>query len=113
MQNFSDKFCNPNKIGFIGMDTDSLYLAISQSNLEGIIKPEMKSTWESDWEKNDCTISFEVDNLINFFARLCCEEHKNLINAHNIFKEKFSCTKKIVLRSQTYCCFSEASSTKN
>ena len=40
--NFFKIFCDDTKFELIEMDTDSLYMAISETNIEEIIKPEMR-----------------------------------------------------------------------
>ena len=67
-------FCNPDKYEFIEMDTDSSYLSINGSDLEDIIKPEMKSKWNL-MRSNDCRDNFTAHSISNFFPRTCCEKH--------------------------------------
>ena len=45
--NFSEKFCDTEKYEELEMDTDSLYLALSEENLEDIILPEKRNEWEA------------------------------------------------------------------
>ena len=47
------------------MNTDSLYLAINGSDLEGIIKPEMKRKWIL-MRSNDCRDTFTANSISNF-----------------------------------------------
>ena len=57
------------------MDTDSLYLALAQKELEDCIRPEMKAEWQR-LRSNDSVDSFTVDAVANFFPRTCCVKHK-------------------------------------
>ena len=58
------------------MDTDSLYLALSEENLEDIFLPEKKNEWEAI-RSRDCTDSFTANATGNFFPRKCCTADKN------------------------------------
>ena len=44
--NFITKFCDVNKFEELEMDTDSLYLALAQKELEDCIRPEMRAEWQ-------------------------------------------------------------------
>ena len=44
---FFKKFCDTEKYEELEMDTDSLYLALSEENLEDIILPEKRKEWEA------------------------------------------------------------------
>ena len=57
------------------MDTDSLYLALAEKELEDCIKPEMKAEWQR-LRSNDCVDNFAADAVANFFPRTCCAKHK-------------------------------------
>ena len=50
------------------MDTKSLYLALSEENLEDIIIPEKRNEWEAI-RSQDCTDSFTAKATGNFFPR--------------------------------------------
>ena len=45
--NFFTRFCDVNKFEELGMDTDSLLLALAEKELEGCIRPEMKTEWQT------------------------------------------------------------------
>ena len=109
--NFFTRFCDVNKFEELEMDTDSLYLAIVEKELEDCIKPEMKAEWQR-LRSNDCVDSFTADAVANFFPRTCCVKHKQHDKREpGLFKEEFRCTKMICLCSKTYCCY-EVSSNK-
>ena len=52
------------------MDTDSLYLALAEKELEDYIRPEMRAEWQR-LRSDDCVNSFTADDLANFFPRTC------------------------------------------
>ena len=43
--NFFTRFCEVNKFEELEMDTDSLYLALAEKELEDCIRPEMRAEW--------------------------------------------------------------------
>ena len=69
--NFFSKFCDVKKFEELEMDTDSLYLALAEKELEDCIKPEVRAEWQR-LRSNDCVNSFTADVVVNFFARRCC-----------------------------------------
>ena len=72
--NFFKKFCDTDKYEELEMDTDSLYLALSEENLEDVILPEKRAEWD---HSKDCTDDFTANATDNFFSRICCNVHKN------------------------------------
>ena len=103
--NFFKKFCDTDKYEEIGMDTDSLYLVLSEENLENVIVPKKRAEWDQLRSK-DCTDNFTAKATDNFFHRTCCNLHKK----HNkrepgLFKEEFRCIEMLCLCSKTYCCY--------
>ena len=73
--NFFTRFCDVNKLEDLEMDTDSLYLAVAEKELEDCIGPEMRTEWQR-LRSNDCVDSFTADSVANFFPRTCCMKHK-------------------------------------
>ena len=64
--NFFTRFCDVNKFEELEMNTDSLYLALAQKELEDCIRTEMKA--ESQRLRTiDCVDNFNADALANFF----------------------------------------------
>ena len=57
------------------MDTDSLYLALAEKELEDCKRPEMRAEWQR-LRSNDCVYKFTADAVANFFPRTCCVKHK-------------------------------------
>ena len=51
---FFKKFCDTDKYEELEMDTDSIYLALSEENLEDLILPEKPAEWDLLPSK-DCT----------------------------------------------------------
>ena len=109
--NFFSTFCDKNKYELIEMDTDSLYMALSEERLDKIIRPEMQSLWY--WmRQSDCSDNFAANSSSNFFPRECCDKHANFDKrTPGLFKEEFRCSEMIALCSKTYCCYDEQSDT--
>ena len=86
------------------MDTDSLYLALAEKELEDCIRPEMRADWQR-LRSNDCDDSFTAVAVAKFFPRTCCVKHKQHEKREpGLFKEEFRCTEMFCLCSKTYCC---------
>ena len=73
--NFFKKFCDTDKYEELEMDTDSLYLALSEENLEDVILPKKRAEWDQLRSK-DCIDNFTASATHNFFPRSCCNAHK-------------------------------------
>ena len=107
--NFFQKFCDTEKYEDLEMDTDSLYLALSEENLEDIILPEKRNDWEAI-RSRDCTDSFTANATGNFFPRTCCTAHrKHGKREPGLFKEEFRCSEIFCLCGKTYCCYDRKS----
>ena len=103
--NFFTRFCDVNKFEELEVDTDSLYLALAEKELEDCIRPEMKAEWQR-LRSNDCVDNFTADAVANFFPRTCCVNHKQHDKREpGLFKEEFRCTEMLCLCSKTYCCY--------
>ena len=50
------------------MDTDSLYLALSDENLEDVVFPEKRVEW-IQFRSKDCTNNFTANATDNVFPR--------------------------------------------
>lgn len=85
-----DKFCSRQDFELMSMDTDSLYMAISNENFEDIIKPEMRNCFER--EKNDWFPRTSPPEAAAFDRR-----------QPGLFKEEFVGTAIVALCSKTYC----------
>ena len=87
------------------MDTDYLFLALSEKELYDCIPEESKDEWEL-MRTEDCKDDFTANVTTNFFPRTCCEKHKKHDKQEpGLFKEEFPCTEKLCLCSKTYCCY--------
>ena len=65
--NFFDKFCDVNKFEELEMDTDSLYLALAEEDLDDCILPSKRAEWTEKRSK-DCRDDFRADAKNNFFS---------------------------------------------
>ena len=102
---FLTRFCDVNKFEQLEMDTDLLYLALAEKELEDCIRPEKRAEWQRLWS-NDCVDSFTADAVANVFPRTCCVKQKQHDKRQpGLFKEEFRCTEMLCLCSQTYCCY--------
>ena len=73
--NFFTRFCDVTKFEKLEMDTDLLYLALAEKELEDCMRPEMRAEWQR-LRSNDCVDSLTADAVTNFFPRTCCVKHK-------------------------------------
>ena len=103
--NFFSRFCDVNKFEELETDTDLLYFALAEKELEVCIGPEMRTQWQK-LRSNDCVDSFTADAAATFLHRKCCVKDKR----HNkrepgLSREEFRCTEMVCLCSKTYCCY--------
>ena len=105
--NFFVKFCDPDMYEFIEMDTDSLYMSLGSSTLDGCIRQDMKVEW-ARIRSGDCIPDFKADASCNFFPRTCCPDHvQHDKRQPGLFKEEFRATEMIALCSKTYMCYNK------
>ena len=89
--NVFKKFCDTDKYEELEVDTDSLYLALSEKNLEDDIFPEKRAEWDKLRSKV-CTDDFTANATDIFPPRTCCNVHKKHDNREpGLFKEEFRC----------------------
>ena len=88
--NFFTKFGDVNNFTGLGIDTDSLNLALAEKELEDCIQPDMK-TEHIRMRSRDCSDSFTADPFGNFFPRICCDKHKSMTSESLGFSKKNSC----------------------
>ena len=99
--NFFKKFCDTEKYEELEMDTDSLYLALSEENLKDIILPEKRNEWEAIRSRY-CTDSFTANATGNVFPRTCCTAHeKHDKREPRLFDEEFRSSEMLCLCSKT------------
>ena len=95
--NFLTRVCDVNKFEGLEMETDSLYLAFAENELEDCIRPEMRTEWQR-LRSDDCVDSFTADAVANFFSRTCCLKYKQHDKRESgLFKEEFRCTETLCL----------------
>ena len=84
------------------MDTDFLYLALSEKELYDFTREESNVEWES-LRTEHCKDDVTATTSANFFPRTCCIEHKKHDKREpGLFKDEFRCTEKFCLGSKTY-----------
>ena len=107
--NIFHKYCDEIKFEELEMDTDSLYLALAEDNLDDCILPEKKAQWTLS-RRNYCRDDFIADADKIFFPRTCCAVHKKHDKRESgFFKEEFRRTEMLCLCSKTYCCYDSKS----
>ena len=90
--NFFERFCDVNKFVELEMDTDSLYLALSEKELYDCFREKSKTGWELK-RTEDCKDDFTANATTNFFPRTCCtKDVKYDKRTPGLFKEEFCCT---------------------
>ena len=110
---FFTEFCKVNKFEELEMDTDSLYLALAEKELEDCLRPEMRAEWQT-LRSNDCVDSFTADAVAVFFPATCCVKHRQHDEREpGPFKKEFRCTEMLCLCSKTYCCYDVTSNKLN
>ena len=103
--NFFTRFCDVNKFAELQMDTDSMYPALAEKELEDCIRPEMRTEWQR-LRSNECVDKFTADAVANFFTPTYRVKHKQHDERElGLFKEEFRCTEMLCLCSKTYCCY--------
>ena len=100
--NFFKTFCDTETYEELEMDTDSLFLALSEKTLEDIIIPEQRNRWKAI-RSRDCTDSFTANATSNFFPKTCCTAHKKHVKREpGLIEEDFRCSEMLCLCSKAY-----------
>ena len=100
---FFDKYCDITKFEELDMDTDSLYLVLSEHDLYDCIRQAMKNEWLS-LQSGDCTDEFSASSTSTFFSRTCCAQKKKHDRRElGLFKEEICCIELICYCRKTYC----------
>ena len=87
------------------MDTDSVYRALAEKELDDFIRPELRAEWPR-LRSNDCVKSFAADAVAIFFPRTSCVKHKQHDKrVPGLFKDEFRSTEMLCLCTMTYCCY--------
>ena len=91
------------------MNTDSLYLALSEHDCYDCIRPAMKKEWDS-LRSRDWTDEVLVNSTTKFFPLTWCAKHKKHDRREpDLFKEDILSTEMICLCSITHCCYDSQS----
>ena len=110
---FFKKFCDTDKYEELEMDTNSLYLALSEENLEDALLPAKRTEWDQLRSK-DCTDKFTANATDIFFPRTCFNVHKKHDKRElGLLKEEFRCAEMLCLCRKTYCCYDRKSNKYN
>ena len=75
--NFFKQYCDESKFEELEMGTDSLDIALAESDNIVCIRQDKLGDW-SAIRKEDCCDNSEAYNLRNFFLRTCCSTHSQL-----------------------------------
>ena len=70
--NFFTRLCDLNKLEDLEKETDSLYLALAEKELEDRIRPKMRTEWQR-LRSNDCVDNFTADAVANFPPNMLCK----------------------------------------
>ena len=97
--NFFKKFGDTNKYEELETDTDSVYLALSEENLEDVIFPEKRAEWK-ELRSKDCTDNFTANATDIFFSELVVMPTRNMTRESQASSKKNSDVQK--------CCVSVA-----
>ena len=85
--NLFKKFCETDKYEKLEMDTDSLYLALSEENLEDVILPKKRAEW-SQIRSKDFTDNFTANATDNFSPELAVMFTRNMIRESRVSSKK-------------------------
>ena len=84
---FFKNFCDTDKYEELEMDTDSLYLALSEKKLEDVILPEKRAEWKQLRSK-DCIDNFTANATDNFSQELAVMSTRNMIRVSRVSSKK-------------------------
>lgn len=70
-----DKYLDRSDFEYCEMDTDSAYMALSDTSIENLIKPELKREYLNGIH-NMCHLSEIEASTEYWFPRVCCSTHK-------------------------------------
>ena len=94
--NFFKKFYDTDKYDELEMDTDSLYLALSEENLEDVIVPENELNGTSYVQKIALITLLRMQPTF-FFPELAVMSTRNMTREPGLFKEEFRCAEMLCL----------------
>ena len=87
--NFFDKFCDVNKFEELGMDTDFLYLALAEKDLDECNLPSKQAEWTEKRSK-DCRDDFRADAKNNFYPVLVALNTRNMTTENQDYSRRSS-----------------------
>ena len=91
------------KFELMHMDTDSLYIALSEESLEAAIKPHMVSAYVNSVRKRCVDLPSVPVSTDCWFPRKCCKKHeKHDLYTPGLFKVEFQGHEMVGLCSKTY-----------
>ena len=85
--NFFEKFCDTDKYEELEMDTYSLYLAVSEENLEDAIVPQKRAEWEQ-LRSEDCNDKFTANATDIFSPKLAGISTRNMTRESRVSSKK-------------------------
>ena len=85
--NFFKKFCDTDKYEELELDTDSLYLALSEENLKDVVLPKKRYEWDQLRSK-DCTDNFTANATANFSPEVAVMLTRNMIRESQVSSKK-------------------------
>ena len=95
--NFFDELCDVNNFEELEMDTDSLYLALAEEDLDDFILPSKRAEW-TERRSKDCRDDFRADAKNNFFPVLAVPNIKNMT------RENQDCSRRSSDAPKCYAC---------
>ena len=101
--NFFKKFCDTDKYEELEMDTNSLYLGLSDENLD-VFLPEKRAEGDQLRSK-DCTDDFTANATDTFSPELAAMSTRNMIRESQVSSKKSLGVQKCCVSSETYCCY--------
>ena len=110
--NFFKKFCGTDKYEELAMDTDYLYLALSEEKMEDVFFPEKRAEW-NQLRSKDCTDNFTAIVTDNFSPELAVMPTRNMIREPGLVREEFRCENMLCLCSKIFCCYDRKSNKYN
>ena len=96
--NFFDEFCDVNKFEELEIDTDFLYLALSEEDLDDCILPSKRIEW-IERQSKDCRDDFRADAKKTTFLPVFA-----VLNIRNMTRENQDCSRRISDAPKCYAC---------
>ena len=108
--NSFSSFCDPNKYELIEMDTNSLYMALSEDKVDKIIRPEMQSLWY--WmRQSDRAYNFAANSSSHFSHENVAISMLPLIREHLVFLWRIFVVPRCLLCAQKRTAFTMSKQT--